>query len=103
MIEIDKSIIESALFQWGDDLNIDILIEEMAELTHALIHSRRGGCRKYQTNQVIDETADVLICLESLKRILQKDLMREGGVDTLLQDYIDEKIHRLNRRLAESQ
>lgn len=102
MIEINKYVIESALDQWGDDCNVDILIEEMAELTQALIQSRRGRSRKYQTNPVIEETADVLICLEALKLILRKDLMKEGGVDALLQERIDEKICRLTRRLSEA-
>ena len=102
MIEIDKSTIEAALKQWGDDMNMDILIEEMSELAQALIRSRRGRCRKYQTNPVIEETADVLICLEALKLILRKDLMKEGGVDALLQDFIDEKMHRLKKRLDEA-
>ena len=101
MIKIDKTVLEEAAKKWGDDLQIDMLLEEMAELSAALLQSKRGRFRRYQTSPVIKETADVLITLEGLKLILQKDLMVEGGVDALLQDFVDEKMHRLEKRLEE--
>jgi phage gpG-like protein len=45
-------------------MQIDILIEEMAELTQALLKTRRNGV--VFSHAVFEEIADVQICLEQL-------------------------------------
>lgn len=48
----------------GADAQTDVAIEEMAELTQALIHNRRG-----RPTNIAEEIADVEIMLEQLKII----------------------------------
>jgi hypothetical protein len=44
MEEIEtKTLYDWAWKHWGSDAQIDVLIEEMAELTQALLKSRRNG------------------------------------------------------------
>ncbi len=50
---------------WGGDLQLDVLIEEMAELTQALIKRKRGTY-----DNIDEEIADVEIMLEQAKIIL---------------------------------
>ena len=47
------------------DRGVDQVIEEMAELTQALLHSRRGELNR---EEVVDEIADVCLCLELVAR-----------------------------------
>ncbi len=54
---------------WGRDTQLDILIEEMAELTQAIIKARR--CNMIWNPAVLEEIADVTICLEQIDTILK--------------------------------
>jgi len=62
-------IYREAIKQWGVDAQIDMAIEEMAELISALQHHRRREERQHiaTINEVIDEIADVEIMMEQLK------------------------------------
>lgn len=102
MAEGRQAILARANATLGEDNQVDHLIEEMAELTKALMKARRYG-HDYRTHPVIEEVADVLICIETLKIILQKDLMKEGGVKALLSEEIDRKMTRLMKRLEAGQ
>ena len=83
------------------------LIEEMAELTQALnklwraeqgyINEyydgyKKGAAVKICRESVIEETADVMICLEELKYIL-------GVSDEEIKQYIDVKLNRQVERM----
>jgi hypothetical protein len=50
---------------WGPDAQIDLLINEMAELTKSLIKSKRADLEF--SPRVIEKLVDVQICLEQLK------------------------------------
>jgi NTP pyrophosphatase (non-canonical NTP hydrolase) len=98
--EEQLSILRAALDLYGDDQQVDHLIEEMAELTQALMKSRRGW-HHYRTHPVVEELADVLICIESLKIILSAGLMKEGGIDALISEEVGRKMIRLRERIRE--
>lgn len=57
---------EQAIEMYGKNNQVDVAIEEMAELTQALIHNRRG-----RPSNIPEEIADVEIMLEQLKIIFQ--------------------------------
>ena len=97
-MNFDGNILKSALDKWGDNMQTDILIEEMSELTKAIIKTRRAHC-PYKSFPIIEEMADVLICLEQLKLIARKDFM--GNFDETLQNLIDQKMRRLAMRLEQ--
>ena len=90
--EEQKLIMLNALKKYGVDAQDDIAIEEMAELTKAIIKNRRY--RNFVTlENLYEELADVSIMLEQIMMSLDKDRV---------QVYINQKLERLNERLGES-
>lgn len=63
-VKDEKSCLQAAIDTYGTDNQTDVAIEEMAELTQALIHNRRG-----RPANIPEEIADVEIMLEQLKII----------------------------------
>lgn len=57
----EQKIFASAISVFGAEHQEDIAIEEMSELTQAVLHNRRG-----RTSNVPEEIADVLIAVEQL-------------------------------------
>jgi NTP pyrophosphatase (non-canonical NTP hydrolase) len=90
--EEQKGIMLQALSRYGVDAQDDIAIEEMSELTKAIIKSRR-----YKTfatlENLYEELADVYIMLEQIMMSLDKDRV---------QNYANSKLQRLNERLGEA-
>lgn len=66
----DKATLNSAWETFGTDLLIDICIEEMAELTQALLHMRWG--KSDWSYSILEEMADVKICLQQIELQLSK-------------------------------
>ncbi len=91
---------------WGGDMQLDILIEEMAELTKAIIKTRRNNAT--WSYAVFEEIADVTICLEQVNtrlKALPTDINRATNRPTgYLFDIVEEvkasKIARLEERLC---
>lgn len=81
-----RDIYESAISEWGDEAQIDMAIEEMAELTTALLHNRRN-----REANIAEEIAGVRIMLAQLEIIFR------NGED--VERYKQEKIDRLAARL----
>lgn len=90
---------------WGADMQLDILIEEMAELTQAILKARRYTVT--WSRAVLEEIADVSICLEQVETRLKSlpvDIDRETNRPTgYLIDIVEEmkaiKLSRLEERL----
>lgn len=62
--ELNKDeIYREAINAWGPDMQIDMCVEEMAELIQALIKYKRG---KGDLNNIAEEIADVSIMLEQM-------------------------------------
>ena len=87
---MNREILYKAIDAYGKDHQIDIAIEEMSELTKALLKDRR-----YHTEQtkrdVAEEMADVFICLEQLT-IMYQNMCSVEQVEK-------EKLSRLERRM----
>ena len=66
MDKLDREqLYNTAWKHWGALMQTDMLIEEMAELTLALLKARRNNT--FYTYAVSEEMADVLICLEQFE------------------------------------
>ena len=65
-------IYERAVRTWGADAQIDMAIEEMAELTTALLHWRRGRSGQLP---VASEIADVEIMMAQLRVLIPSALV----------------------------
>ena len=82
-----KTLYLAALSKWGYSSQIDMAVEEAAELIQALHHHRRGRC----TNEVVaSEIADMTIMCGQLRLIFGAE-----EVDAA----IAAKLERLGRRL----
>ena len=73
---LDKKPLKEAVDLWGDK-QIDVLIEEMAELTQALCKRKRN-----RATNIPEEIADVYIMLEQVVMLLgiERELELEIGV-----------------------
>lgn len=70
---MEKSIYERIVDEFGTDVQIDIWIEECAELIQALTKFKRCG----KTDNVYEEIADVEICIEEMKTVFKElDLIK---------------------------
>lgn len=90
-----KNILEKAVNTFGTDSQIDKTIEEMAELTKALLKLRFFYRNKSASNKkdvllcdVAEEIADVKIMIEQLEIIF-------GRYISLIDNFYDAKIKRL--------
>lgn len=98
--DAQKTILKESILRCGDSAQIDMAIEEMAELTKALLKHRRAkrfgqyNMDKARDN-VSEEVADVLIMLEQLQMIFCNRCRVE--------QIVGQKIQRLENRLQEAQ
>ena len=95
-------ILQQAVSTYGKEEQTDMVIEEMSELTKALLKYRRfenslksADCKQAQAKQnIYEEIADVIIMLTQL-------IMIYGGRDDI-KTYIEGKVLRLAERLDEA-
>jgi NTP pyrophosphatase (non-canonical NTP hydrolase) len=89
----DEEILQEAINRYGEDAQIDMMIEEMSELTQALLKLRRN---KFSSDpkyiiQVCEEMADVEIMTQQMRMIFNTAFIAK---------FKYEKIIRLKERLA---
>ena len=65
-IKIDKGIIADSIQHYGKNNQSTVCMEECAELIQAISKAKRG---KINRDNMIEEIADVLICIEKLKQM----------------------------------
>ena len=66
MIKVNKDIVKDSIDFYGKELQTTVCMEECAELIQAISKEKRGKHDKYH---LIEEIADVSICLEILKEV----------------------------------
>lgn len=82
-------VFEKAICKYGKQAQLDVAVEEMAELTKEIIKSKRGASNYHQ---IVEELADVYIMLTQIRLIY-------GIHDEELINAMDLKIARLEKRL----
>lgn len=85
----EREIYKKALSKFGSTFQMDMMIEECAELIHAIMKYRRNCCLD-SIVQVEEELADVEIMLEQMKLI---------GNRKNIQAYKEAKLLRLEKLL----
>jgi NTP pyrophosphatase (non-canonical NTP hydrolase) len=63
---INESIIDRSVDNYGEEIQSTVCMEECAELIQAISKAKRG---KINRDNMIEEIADVLICIEMLKQM----------------------------------
>lgn len=108
----DIKILQAAWDRWGQDMQVDICIEEMSELTKALLKKRRGRCGHppfypqdaLVSNAVCEEFGDLLVCLQQFEIQMRSVSLGHGAT---LWDRVcasrDYKVNRLRWRLTDIQ
>ena len=93
---VDTSVLTDALVAYGGDAQVDMMIEEMSEMTKALLKQRRAQKAGYKYDRervktIIEEMADVYIMLLQMIQLF--------GEPSLFENYVSDKILRLRLRL----
>lgn len=97
MDEKTKGLYERALAEWGEPLQIVMLIEEMAELVAALTHRLRG---QKNHKKLAEELADVEIMIEQFRIVIEKEREDEEiSFDHLVKHFRNDKLYRLAERI----
>lgn len=65
-INVDKSIISECIKHYGEEMQLVVCMEELSELSQTISKEIRS---KGDRNNLVEEMADVIICLENLKQI----------------------------------
>lgn len=65
-ITVDKEVIHKSIQHYGEENQSTVCMEECAELIHAISKAKRGKLNK---ENLKEEIADVLICIEMLKQM----------------------------------
>ena len=86
---IGKSIIAKSIKHYGEEIQSTVCMEECAELIQAVSKAKRG---KPDKNNMAEEIADVLICIEILKQIYDIP-------DYSIENWIERKQERMLRRM----
>lgn len=63
---IDESVIAKSIKYYGAEIQSTVCMEECAELIQAISKAKRG---KFDENNMTEEIAGVLICVETLKQL----------------------------------
>lgn len=90
-IKIDKGVIAESILHYGKNNQSTVCMEECAELIQAISKAKRG---KIDRDNMIEEIADVLICVEMLKQIYNIP-------DRSIENWIELKQERMLRRMKE--
>ena len=85
-----KEIIQKAIHHWGSMQQQIVCMEECAELTQAISKMIRYPDKS--TDNITEEIADVLICIEMLKEIY-------GISEEEIESVIDQKLERTRKRI----
>jgi len=88
---LHEDILEEAVLKFGQDAQLEMIIEECAELIHAIQKFKRNACKE-TLDHVVEELADVEIMIDQSKFLFdQKDIL----------DVRKRKIYRLRQRIAD--
>src|SRR5262245_55564761 len=93
-----KALYEQAVKVWGAESQINMAIEEMAELTKAFLKFRRcfdDGDRVVAYENILEEITDVKIMIEQMEQIF-------GGNSVRLKQFRQQKLNRLEGLLSGS-
>lgn len=88
---VDYIVLLDAIETYGEQKQMDMVVEECAELINAVMKFRRDRC---EVKDITTEMADVVIMIAQLARILNLNAYE-------LEDEIARKMDRLKKRLSE--
>ena len=90
---IDKEIIIKSIQHYGQDNQSTVCMEECAELIQAISKTKRG---KIDRNNMEEEIADVLICIEMLKLMYS---LSDSNIDEWILKKQQRELERMKKTL----
>ena len=90
-MRINNKLISKSINYYGKDVQTTVCMEECAELIQSISKLKRYGV--YDTSNLAEEMADVLICIEILKQVY-------SVTNAELQEWIDKKQGRIDERMV---
>lgn len=94
----DKELFSRCLERWKFEPQLDMVVEECAELIKAINKWRRG---KLTGVEVIREMVDVQLMIDQMRYFSEQDGNRFGVMTTSYKFWRKEKINRLKKMLKE--
>lgn len=94
MKKINKDVLEKAIKKYGVEKQLFVCMEEPAELIQAISKVERYPEDSTRMQDLIEEMADVTICLEYLKLIYN---IRQEELD----EWINRKVKRISKKIKE--
>lgn len=91
---INKDVLDKAIKKYGVEKQLLVCMEEPAELIQAISKVERYPEDSTRMQDLIEEMADVTICLEYLKLIYN---IRQEEVD----EWTDRKVKRISKKIKE--
>ena len=86
---MDQNIILKSIVYYGKEIQSTVCMEECAELIQAISKAKRGT---FDEDNMMEEIADVLICIEMLKQIYNIS-------DCSIKNWIERKQERILKRM----
>lgn len=90
-MRINNKLISKSINYYGKDVQTTVCMEKCAELIQSISKLKRYGV--YETSNLAEEIADVLICIEILKQVY-------SVTDAELQEWIGKKQGRIDERMV---
>lgn len=90
MVAFETKTLHQAILKWGEDSQMEMIVEECAELIQAIQKYKRKPSSE-TIEHIAEELADVQIMLYQAKVIF--------ACDAKMEEFIEQKIARLKERL----
>jgi len=99
---VDEGLCKQAIKLWGEDAQLDMVIEEMAELTKAILKYKRAheSDKGAAIVDIAEEYADVKIMLDQLFVMMDS---HDNRFFNHIQHFTTEKVNRLVSRLDKAE
>lgn len=89
-MEVNKEIVARSLEAYGNGIQLVVCMEELSELTQAISKEMRG---KDNRRNLVEEMADVIICLEILKQVFE---ITDEDIDSWIKYKQERNLFRMN-------
>ena len=89
-MKVNKEIVARSLETYGNGIQLVVCMEELSELTQAISKEIRG---KDNRSNVIEEMADVLICIEIIKQVFE---ITDEDIDSWIKYKQERNLFRIN-------
>lgn len=96
----ETNVLDAACREFGEPLQLVILVEELSELIHEITSIWRYK-RRLCNASMVSEIADVQVCINSLIRMMDKDAPAHVDVKKMIRESMNTKLAILAQRIKE--